>query len=85
MSHPHTSLRVGGWLPHRPTAIRNYAARLIAEDKDRPRKLLPPVKALADLIARDKQIGFLAQRMIDQVPAKNPKIGLVAVVPIGSA
>ena len=43
----HTALRVGGWLPTDPGAIRSYVADLIAEVEAGPEEaLLPPVPGL---------------------------------------
>ncbi|MDH3969755.1 MAG: hypothetical protein OEU56_22290, partial [Rhodospirillales bacterium] len=56
LTSPHTALRVGGWLPTDPGAIRAYVADLIAEVEAHPTALLPPVQEFADVIDQNSII-----------------------------
>ncbi len=52
--HPHTALRVGGWLPTDHRAIRSFLTELNADVEAGPEEaLLPPVQELANVIEQN--------------------------------
>lgn len=68
---PHTTHRVGGWLPHNPQAIKNYIEMLMKKIEARGDvKLEPTVQAFQDLIEANPMVYAGANLMISQVPAK---------------
>lgn len=67
---PHTSHRVGGWLPLSPATITAHIAKLQAKVDKSDGTLLPVVQALQDLIEFDPDLYAGANLMISQVPTK---------------
>lgn len=66
---PHTSHRVGGWIPHRPGALKSFIDKLLRQlERTGAVKLEPSVQAFQDLIETEPAVYATANLMISQVP-----------------
>ena len=64
--------RMGGWLPNDHRVHHEWLSRVVSHVDSNPKKLIPVLQELRDLIEKNTRIYVLFNSMFDDIPKKQP-------------